>query len=290
MKLTVLVDNTTLIDEKYFIAEPAFSIFIEEEKTNVLFDTGYSDAFINNAQKMGIDLSNIDYLVLSHGHLDHTWGLGHLVKNALMNKTNNGSKPYLISHPLVFNKKVVKDDEGIGINISKELCNKYFGLRLSKEPVWLTNKLVYLGEIPRLNNFEGKKSIGKVENKGEYKADYIVDDSALAYKSPEGVVIITGCSHSGICNITEYARKVCKEDKVSDIIGGFHLLKPSKRQIEGTIKYLKKISPKVLHPCHCIDLESKIEISKVVKIGEVGVGITLGYNQYQSLKRRKRSV
>jgi len=79
MKLNVLVDNNTLID-RYFLGEPAVSYFIENNGDRILFDAGYSDIFIKNAIKMGIDLLDLDFIVLSHAHLDHTWGLGHLVQ------------------------------------------------------------------------------------------------------------------------------------------------------------------------------------------------------------------
>ena len=107
--------------------------------------------------------------------------------------------------------------------------------------------------------------------------DFLIDDSALAYKSPEGLIIITGCSHSGICNIVEYARKVCGDDRVVDIIGGFHLLNPSKEQMNGTIEYMKSMHPASVHACHCTDLNSKIALSSVVNIKEVGVGLILEF-------------
>ena len=70
MKLKVLTDNNTYIDE-YYLGEPALSYYLEEDGRKILFDTGYSDVFMINAKKMGIDLGAIDYLVLSHGHNDH---------------------------------------------------------------------------------------------------------------------------------------------------------------------------------------------------------------------------
>ena len=79
MELTVLVDNNTLID-RYFKAEPGLSLLIETQGTRVLFDTGYSDLFLTNAQKMNKDLSQLDFLVISHSHLDHTWGLDPFVR------------------------------------------------------------------------------------------------------------------------------------------------------------------------------------------------------------------
>jgi len=68
-----LVDNNTIIDQ-YYLGEPAVSVWIETDNKKILFDVGYSDVFIRNAKALGIDLTKADYLVLTHGHLDHTWG------------------------------------------------------------------------------------------------------------------------------------------------------------------------------------------------------------------------
>jgi 7,8-dihydropterin-6-yl-methyl-4-(beta-D-ribofuranosyl)aminobenzene 5'-phosphate synthase len=105
----------------------------------------------------------------------------------------------------------------------------------------------------------------------------MLDDSAIAYRSSKGLVIITGCSHSGICNIVEHARTVCGNERIVDIVGGFHLLNPSQEQLQGTISYLKTINPTVVHACHCTDLMSKIEMSRSVELKEVGVGLVLEY-------------
>jgi len=107
--------------------------------------------------------------------------------------------------------------------------------------------------------------------------DYLYDDTALAYKSSQSLGIITGCSHSGICNIVEQAKKLCKEERVIDIVGGLHLLDPSEKQMKGTLEYMKKLNPKQVHACHCTDLNSKIALSKVVDLKEVGVGLVLEY-------------
>jgi len=88
---------------------------------------------------------------------------------------------------------------------------------------------------------------------------------------------MTGCSHAGICNIIEYAKKVCSENRIHDILGGLHLQDPPERQIQGTLDYLKKLNLKRIHACHCTDLKSKIALSKVVDVEEVGVGLSLTY-------------
>ena len=275
MKLRVLVDNNTLISENYF-GEPGLSYFIEEGENKILFDTGYSDIFIQNAKKMGIDLSSVNTIVLSHGHLDHTWGLSHFIRNFEINAAGENKKVTMITHPFSFYPKI-EDGEPIGINHSEKELSQYFNIKLSKTPVWVSQKLVYLGEIERKNEFENKKPLGRFIEKDEEIEDFLLDDSALCYKSQKGLVIITGCSHSGICNIIEYAKKVCQEEEIAHIIGGLHLLKPSEEQLNCTLEYLKKLKPKEVHACHCTDLPSKIALSKAVNLSEVGVGLALEF-------------
>jgi len=272
MKLTVLVDNNTFID-RYFLGEPGLCFLIEEAGKKVLFDTGYSDVFMRNAHKMKIKLTDIDAVVLSHGHIDHTGGLPHLMtmftEETLENRTV--SKPDLICHDHALRTKVTREGLDIGSPAKEEKLGMHFNMRLTKEPVWITENLVYLGEIPRTNNFENQTPIGK--------NDFVADDSALAWRSKKGIVIITGCSHSGICNILERAKAVCGDNRIRDIIGGFHLLQPSKEQLEGTIECLLKEGPGKVYAGHCTDLKSKIALAKHLNIKEVGVGLILCYEE-----------
>jgi 7,8-dihydropterin-6-yl-methyl-4-(beta-D-ribofuranosyl)aminobenzene 5'-phosphate synthase len=279
VKLTVLVDNNTLIG-KYFCGEPGLSYRIDDGGTKVLFDAGYSDAFIRNARALSIDLLDIDCVVLSHGHLDHTWGLGPLVQLYQKGgrKGNRETRPALVAHPFALATRTFDGRGRIGPRLTSAELAECFRIELTKEPVWITRNLVFLGEIKRTNAFEGKAPIGKIEQNGSQVDDYVIDDSALAYKSPDGLVVITGCSHSGICNIVEYAKDVCSCDRVIDIIGGFHLLSPSPEQLRGTIEYLKTLQPDSVHACHCTDLHSKIAISSAANLKEVGVGLSLEYS------------
>lgn len=241
---------------------------------------GYSDLLIENAQKMDISLIKLDHLVLSHSHLDHTWGLSPLISlyTEAVIENKDYQKPELLTHPATFNSRFIGEVGEIGSLVTKEKAAIHFKLNLSKEPVWLTDRLVFLGGIPSKNDFEARTHIGTIRQNRKEKKDYIPEDTALAYKSSKGLVIITGCSHAGICNIIEQAKKVCQEDKIYDIIGGLHLLQPSEKQLQGTIKYFKKLKPEVVHACHCTDLQSKIALSRVSKLQEVGVGMEIEYN------------
>jgi 7,8-dihydropterin-6-yl-methyl-4-(beta-D-ribofuranosyl)aminobenzene 5'-phosphate synthase len=278
MKLTVLIDNNTLID-RYFLAEPGVSYLIEDGGKKILFDVGYSDAFITNARKLSINLLDVDEVVLSHGHLDHTWGLEALVRlySEATGEKLPVKKPRLVAHPLALSPKKSKRLAQLGTLLAKDKLSSFFQLELRRAPLYLTERLVFLGEIERTNNFEAQKPLGKVIEDGVEKDDFLVDDTALAYQSARGLIIITGCSHSGICNITEYARKVCSIQEVADIIGGFHLLNPPAAQLQGTLEYLKTLQPGAVHACHCTDLNSKIALAKVANLREVGVGLSLGY-------------
>ncbi len=276
MKLTILLDNNTLID-KYFLAEPGLSILIEDEDTSVLFDTGYSDIFIQNALKMGKDLSQLDYIALSHSHLDHTWGLEPLVKYFTELKINKLSykRPTLVGHTLCLTGASADKIREFGPLLSKNKLAKHFKLQLSREPQFLSKTLIFLGEIPRHKKFEGKLTFGKKDD--DQEPDTVIEDSAIVAKTKDGLVIITGCSHSGICNIIEYAKTITGDDRILDIIGGFHLQSPSQEQLEGTIAYFKDLNPPHVHACHCTDLNSKIALSAVCNIQEVGVGLSLEY-------------
>jgi len=281
MRLTVLVDNNTFID-RYFYGEPGVSYLIEEGDFKILFDVGYSDAFIKNAQKMNISLLDVDFIVLSHGHIDHTGGLEPLIKyfkEAAIEKIDH-KKPKMVAHPLALLTKKCEEFEDIGSLIPEKKLALHFRLQLSREPLWLSEHLVFLGEIERKNDFEAQKPMGKrvKKNTVEDKDDYLLDDSAVVYKSLEGLVIITGCSHAGICNIVEYAQKICKDDRIIDIIGGFHLLQLTNEQLQPTLEYMKQLKPTALHACHCTDLKAKIALSRGVNLIEVGVGLRLEYD------------
>jgi len=278
MKLTVLVDNNTLTDH-YLTGEPGLSFLIETGGRKILFDTGYSDAFIRNAQQMGTRLLDLDYVVVSHGHLDHTGGLVHLVKHftdAVIEKRQL-KNPELVAHPWCFYPKQKPPLGNSGSLLTEAEAGLRFSLRLSRSPLWLTNDLVFLGEIERTFDFErtdpGNRKI--VMPDGRIERDQIRDDSALACRTPDGLVIVTGCSHAGICNIVEYARKVCDDNRVCDIIGGLHLLDPGAERLEKTCRYLGSLELSALHACHCTSLSAKIALAGYCPVQEVGTGMKI---------------
>jgi len=266
MKLTVLCDNNTIID-RYLLGEPGFSCYLEIDGARILFDTGYSDVFWKNAQTLGIDLGELTHIVLSHGHDDHTRGLA-----CLREKLDVSAVP-LIAHPLCFAPRWA-DGRYIGPPYAEDIETQ-FNCYLAYDPVWLTENCVFLGEIPVYHDFEPRYAIGEMEWDGQRQPDFLWDDTALACRTEQGLFIITGCSHSGICNIVSHARKVCGEERIAGIIGGFHLLQLTPR-VDHTVEFLKSLGKDCrLYPCHCVSLHAKGCMMRQLEIGEIGSGAVI---------------
>lgn len=175
MELTVLVDNNTHAGN-CLISEHGLSFLIEEFDLKLLFDCGSSDAFIKNAYKMQIDLAQITDIVLSHSHIDHIGGFLRL--QSLYQKFKyvgiDFNSKNVISHPDVFKQGESNILDNESYHLSKEEMDKFFNLILTTKPLPITPKLIYLGEIPIPR---------------EVKIDYAPDETALVYKSNEGLVI-----------------------------------------------------------------------------------------------------
>ena len=266
MKLRVLMDNNTYIDH-YYLGEPGVCYYMEDGDARILLDTAYSDAFIQNAQAMGIDFSKLTHIVLSHSHDDHTRGLKFLKERFDLKNVE------IIAHPDCFYPRM-EDGLSFGPPFTVEEVAGFAKLTLTKEPMEITENLLYLGEIPTAFEFERRYALGKRACGDAWIDDYCYDDSALAYKSEDGLFIITGCSHSGICNITEHAKELCGDERIAGILGGFHLFDVDER-LEGTIDYLESCNIKSFYPCHCVSLKAKAKMMEKLDVEEVGVGLEL---------------
>jgi 7,8-dihydropterin-6-yl-methyl-4-(beta-D-ribofuranosyl)aminobenzene 5'-phosphate synthase len=278
MKLIILADDNMSKGKRLF-AEHGLCFYIEDEGKKILFDTGYSDIFIKNAVSLGINLFDLDYIVLSHGHYDHTWGLAHYLAYYMSAKIQKQKvkKPVIISHPDTFLEKFEKGFGEFGCMLTPQKLQKCFDVITTKEPYQLSQNLTFLGEIPRINDFEAKEPLGKVFKDGSYEDDYLMEDSALIYKSDDSLIVITGCSHSGICNIVEYSKKIAEKTKIKNIIGGFHLINTPQEKMNKIIDYFKLQELEELYPCHCTDFYAKVELAKKLNVKDTGVGTVLQY-------------
>ena len=260
LSISILTDNTA---GGHFLAEHGLSYLVEIDNEKILFDAGHSNVFLKNAERLNFDIENeVETIVLSHGHWDHGNGLQHL-----KNKT-------LITHPASFASRYRKADRTtVGLELSKYEIEKQFTLKESKTSLQLTENLVFLGEIPRNNDFENKTTSFEFADGSD---DFIPDDSALAAIIDNELVIITGCSHSGICNICEHAKKVTGLNKIKAVIGGFHLKKQDKQTLK-TIEYFKKNRIEKLFPSHCTALPALSLFYSTFKSEQVKTGMILRF-------------
>ncbi len=268
IKVSILCEDQAKMGfrDKIFLAQHGLSIFVEADR-RILFDTGATDVFIHNAGLLGIDVCTADWIVLSHGHWDHADGLRAFPEESV-------AKVKLIVHPNAFVDRRNASGRYNGMFYSQEIMAQKFDLVLSKNPYQLTDRIYFLGEIPRINDFEAQKTEFFYLNEGDKFPDFILDDTALAIETQKGLVIITGCSHAGICNIVEYARQATHQSKVFAVMGGFHLL-GDRVQLLKTIEYFKQNPVDHLYPMHCTDLASLSEFHRAFGIQKLCAGDTI---------------
>lgn len=261
MRISVLTENTA---SGKFLAEHGLSYYIEHDNIRILFDTGHSDVFLKNAEKLKIDIDKIKTVVLSHGHWDHANGL-----KFLQNKN-------LICHPEVFHPRFRKGEtENIGLELSIDELQKRFHIITSRKPYPISHDIIFLGEVPRANSFEAQKTSFEYKNGAE---DFVIDDSGLIIKINQGteLVLISGCAHSGICNMMEYAKEITGIDKFRAVIGGFHL-KQINKQTQQTIEYIKYQDIKAIFPSHCTEMPALCAFYNTFRITHLKSGMKLNF-------------
>lgn len=244
--ITILVDNNAAHE---LVQEHGFSAWIEHENGCILFDTGQGQALETNAQKLDINLDQATLVVLSHGHYDHTGGLGVALSAASAAKIAYGegvTRRRLSCHE----GREIRD---IGM---PQMCIDQLE-RLSEsrrllidQPHRIQPRIGITGPIPRRIDFEDAGGPFFFDQ-ARLSTDPISDEIAVWIETEEGLVIITGCCHAGIINTVERVREITGQKRVHGIVGGLHLLHASERRIQATFDYLAALQPKFLMPCHC---------------------------------------
>jgi len=223
MDIVTLVENTA--SRVGVIAEWGLSILVEVGGLKVLLDTGQSASVVHNASVLGIDLSTIDKIIVSHGHFDHTGGLRQLLM-AMRKEVE------IIAHPDIWDAKYVQrpGETGhsyIGIPFQKEeLESLGASFTLTSKPVWISDRIVTTGEIPMLTDYEKIDANLYVKREGVFCPDPLKDDMALVVKTSQGLVIVAGCAHRGIVNTMRHAQKLTRVEAIDTVVGGTHLIRP----------------------------------------------------------------
>jgi 7,8-dihydropterin-6-yl-methyl-4-(beta-D-ribofuranosyl)aminobenzene 5'-phosphate synthase len=254
-------------------AEHGFSmlirVFREGTANSVLFDAGISpEGVVENAECIGINLGEVESIVISHGHYDHFGGLLSAVK-----AVNKAALPIIV-HEKMFETR--------GSANSKGAVRKYpdfpaeaelspARLVSTKQPSLTADGMVCVtGEIPRKTSFETGYTQHKAFVSGAWKSDpWIMDERAVAINiKGKGLVVISGCAHAGIINTVTYAQQITGAANVYAVMGGFHLAgKTFESRIQPTIEELQRINPALVVPSHCTGWRAMCAMAKAFPEG-----------------------
>jgi 7,8-dihydropterin-6-yl-methyl-4-(beta-D-ribofuranosyl)aminobenzene 5'-phosphate synthase len=266
IKIATLTENTADLGH---LAEWGLSMYIEVDGKKVLFDTGAGIAAVHNAQLMGIDLSVVDKIVLSHGHRDHTGGL----REVLMRMKKEVE---IIAHPDIWASKysgsvawkgkgrgAKKPEQFSGLPFRREMLEA-LGARfnLTRKSVKITPHFLTTGEIPMLSAYEEIDS-GLFDKKtGEMLPDALNDDLALIIDTEYGLVVILGCAHHGIINTLRHAQKLTGKELIYAAIGGTHLLNADESRLKKTAAELQEMGIQYLGVSHCTGFEASCYLAR----------------------------
>jgi 7,8-dihydropterin-6-yl-methyl-4-(beta-D-ribofuranosyl)aminobenzene 5'-phosphate synthase len=247
IKLTTLSENTVgLIG---LLAEWGLSILVEVDGYKVLLDTGLDISAAHNAALLEINLPEVNKLVLSHGHRDHTGGLRHVL-NAMRKEIE------VIAHPDIWAAKYSRtfsaQEQYAGIPFARDALENWgASFSLTKEPVWITDNIGTTGEIPMHTEYEKIDRELLVKEAGKLRPDPLRDDQALILKSQNGLIVILGCGHRGMINTIHHAQKITGLERVHMVVGGTHLFTASRERIDLTIAELKRLGVHKIGVSHC---------------------------------------
>jgi len=254
-KITTLVENSVSASLS-LIGEHGLSFLIETDRQKILFDTGQGCAILRNADALGIDLSSIDTVVLSHGHYDHAGG----VKSLLTRNTSFT----LIAHPGVFEHKLIcrnGKDMFIGFsesNATLEQCG--VRLCLKKTPVEIAPGIMTTGEIPMNTDVEAVEDMFfKTDMQGRIP-DTFSDENALILDTEKGIVVVLGCAHRGVINTLNHVSHLSGNKKIHAIIGGLHLVSAGTDKLRKITDLLQEFHIEKMIVGHCTGFKGMAEI------------------------------
>jgi 7,8-dihydropterin-6-yl-methyl-4-(beta-D-ribofuranosyl)aminobenzene 5'-phosphate synthase len=279
LKITVL--STMLADAG--IGEWGFAALVEADGRRILFDTGNApDTALKNARGLGINLTDIPDVILSHNHADHTGGLAllrremgksnpkalaraHIGKGALYSRpSSQGEQNHLLREKAAYEAAggvFVEHDRPVELHPG----------------VWLT------GPVPRKHPERNWSRVGKVKTPEGLVEDTIPEDMSLVFDTEQGLVVLSGCGHAGVINTLEYARAKVRAAPVHAAIGGFHLFALDDDGVDWTAQKMREAGLQNLLGAHCTGVEAVYRIRekagltrRTCVVGAVGAGFQLG--------------
>ncbi|NWF75640.1 MAG: MBL fold metallo-hydrolase [Nitrospirae bacterium] len=260
IRITVLCDN--LVCRLAGSGEHGFSVFIETDKGNYLFDTGSGHSIVGNSLVFCKDLRTIRKIFLSHGHYDHTGGLPEVLK--IRGKVSVHAHPDIFLERIAVIKEKTKEIKRfVGIPFKKSYleslgANFIFNTKF----VEVEKGISLTGQVPRKTPFEKPDPRLFTEVNGKINQDILLDDQSLILDSKKGLILILGCAHSGMINIINHVINKTKKEKIYAILGGTHLDFLTAEQLEKSIEFLKKIEVEKIGVSHCTGLKAAFRLQQ----------------------------
>jgi 7,8-dihydropterin-6-yl-methyl-4-(beta-D-ribofuranosyl)aminobenzene 5'-phosphate synthase len=258
LKITVL---STMLTDAVGMGEWGFSALVEVDGHRLLFDTGgRPETVLHNARELGLDLSNVEDVILSHNHWDHVTGLVTLRRE--LSKTNPGALSRAhVARGIFLERLIPPDVRGSGKITMAEVKNGYEALGGKfieyAEPKQLFTGVWLTGPVPR--PFPEKNYPALIHYRdpdGNLVADNIPEDQSLVLDTDKGLVVLTGCGHAGLINILTYARQTVRPGaQVYAALGGFHLFAAKADTLSWTADKLKGFRVAQIMGAHCTGIE-----------------------------------
>lgn len=266
------------------IGEWGFAALVEADGRRILFDTGARpETVLQNARELGVDLSDISDVVLSHNHSDHVGGLLPLRRELSRKNRSAVSRAHVA--PGIFWSRPAADGRESNAMLALKAAYETEGGRFVEhaEPFSLSPGVWLTGPVPRIHPERNWSVSGQMKSPSGLVEDTLPEDQSLVFDTERGLVLLSGCGHAGIINTIEQARSKIRNAPLHAAIGGFHLFAADDPSLEWTAAKLREFGLGHFIGAHCTGIEAVFRIRegaglerRTSVVGAVGASFTLG--------------